>query len=58
MSQTVSLYAFGGLMRGMQTDIRAITMKLDLLTRARDAILPPWLPAMTCAIWWMSWRRN
>jgi len=34
MSETVS--ALGGLMRRMQTDIRAITMKLDLLTRARE----------------------
>jgi hypothetical protein len=36
MSQTISLEALGALMRGMQTDIRALSMKLDLLTRARE----------------------
>jgi hypothetical protein len=36
MSETVGLEALSALMRGMQTDIRAITMKLDLLTRARE----------------------
>jgi hypothetical protein len=36
MSETVSLEALGALMRRMQTDIRAITVKLDLLTRARE----------------------
>ena len=36
MSQTISLEALGVLIRRMETDIRAITMKLDLLTRARE----------------------
>ncbi len=36
MSETISLDALGVLMRRMQTDIRAIGMKLDLLTRARE----------------------
>ena len=36
MSETVSLDALGVLLRRMQVDVRAMSVKLDLLTRGRE----------------------
>ena len=39
MSETVSLDALGVLLRRLQVDVRAMSVKLDLLTRGRERVL-------------------
>ena len=45
MSETVSLDALGVLLRRLQVDVRAMSVKLDLLTRGRERDLTPSPPA-------------